>query len=263
MQTKRALMIMGSALALVSACGDDDDDGPIPALSVSDQSASGAGDVVTIQTLTSTEAGFVVIVQAVDDQPTAPAIGVRAIDAGDHTDVEIALERPAVDGESLYARLHVDANGNGVYEWTPGEALDPIVAVDGDDVKAEFTVTSTQPTIPVVLADDQPVTVDGNDKLLIVKSAITSTTGFVLIKAKPAGSETMSVGFAPLEAGLNAMVEVTVSSTTAPTAGTALEASLVVDTDGDGEYDPAVDEALIVDGEPVSVDFMISGVSTQ
>ena len=249
---RRVPLTLGIIGAAVSACGDDDE--LTPALAVIDQTPA-AVDVVTIESVTATEDGFVVIVQSVNDAASTPAIGVRAVTRGEQSNLTVALERPVVNNESLYARLHVDSDGDGNYEWVSGGSVDPIETVDGVNVQAEFSVTSTQPITPTVLADDQPLGESGGDNVLFVKSAVTSSAGFVLIQDQVTTSTLTVYGFASIAAGLNAVIEVALTET--PTAGDALEAAIHVDVNQNGTFEPEIDTPLMVDGDRVRSGFML------
>ncbi len=247
-------------LSVLVGCSDDDAE-PIRAeLSVADQSPEIA-DVVVIDRVAAPNDGFIAIVQSVNGQPSAPVIGLRDIDAGETSSVAVALERAVVDGESLYARLHADSDGDGEYEWTPSGTIDPIVVEDGAAVEAEFTVTSSRAVAPTVLADDQPIVTTGGEDTLTVKSVVTSTTGFVVIRTGVTISNTVFYGSEPITLGLNAMVPVTLTANESPAPDDVVEAVIHLDSDDDGVFDETVDEPFLLDGDRITAEFTIEAAA--
>ncbi len=253
MHLHRLLLGIGASTMLVTACGDDDSP-PLPrsAITVVNQTPT-TTDVVRIDEVLTQADGFIAIVQRVDGGPSDPTIGLAPITATVTTDLDVALERPVVGGETLYARLHVDSDEDGNYEWTPDGDVDPIVKYAGSDVIVAFTITSTTlPIAPSILVDDQDLA-----NTVTIKSAVTSTAGFVVVR-EDTTSDPLVYGVQAIEAGLNPVIAVALTATTAaPVANDSLEAIVIRDEDQDGEYDPAIDMPVMSDGEPVSTTFTV------
>ena len=256
MKLSNALPMIGIGLAGLTACGDSDDE---PAsLSVSNQALQEA-TVVEIDRIVATAPGFVAIVQSVDGQASIPPIGLRAVNAGESTNLTVALERAAFSGETLVATLHEDSNSDGEFGFPLDQSIDPAVLVDGSSVAATFTVTSTHGSGPVVLADDQRVAENSNDEPQVtVKSVVTSTAGFVTIEAQVSTSNPLLYGVAPVPVGLTAVLDVALTSTTAsPSPGDGLVATLYEDENDNGTFEPGVDSPVVVDGSTVSATFTV------
>jgi hypothetical protein len=80
---------------------------------------------------------WLVIHEDEDGSPGA-VIGTVAVEVGTSTDIVTVLTRPAVDGETLIAMLHMDMGEMGV--WEP-EMDTPVLDDEGMAVMDDFTVT--------------------------------------------------------------------------------------------------------------------------
>ncbi|MCL4860800.1 MAG: hypothetical protein KJZ93_15395 [Caldilineaceae bacterium] len=85
-------------------------------VTVGDQESDGAS--VTIASVTAAAAGWIVIHLDADGRP-GPVIGQSAVEAGENTDVVVALDPPLEEETALWAMLHVDEGVVGEYEF-PG-----------------------------------------------------------------------------------------------------------------------------------------------
>ncbi|MBD3334359.1 MAG: hypothetical protein GF355_02485 [Candidatus Eisenbacteria bacterium] len=108
-----------------------------PYVTPEDQTLDDLSTMVVIAE-TNLEAGGWVVIHEDEAGGPGPVIGHAAIDAGVDQDVMVALERPAVDGETLHAMLHIDEGVEGTYEF-PGP--DEPVVDEGEVVVAPFVVT--------------------------------------------------------------------------------------------------------------------------
>lgn len=255
-QTESLLLhlLLPSLVPFISACGDDDEQ-PAPFPLVVSSNANPGPDVVRLDEVNLEQPGIVAIVQEVDLLPTDPPIGLRALPRGRTADIDVALERKVLDGERLFARLHVDANQNGAYDWIRGGAHDPILLIDGQPVVLGFTVTSSLALEPSILVDNQ--TLAATDPTIVLKSVVTSSPGFAVIRPEVSTSTT-PLGLALVQSGLTPLLEVELSPQASPPAeGDRIEAALYIDTDEDGSFDPAQDAPALVDGEPVKGAFDI------
>ena len=260
MHLPKLFILSSLALAIAVGCGDDDDPPERrTAELIVDNQTPPAIDVVQIDRVYAKKAGFISIVQAKDGSATAPEIGLRTVAAGESENLTVAVERPLIDDEELYARLHEDSNGNGEFEWTPGGDLDPIVSVGAEPLERAFTITSTLPPIASILVDDQSVsTSTSGAEQLIVKSAVTSTISFIVIEDQVSTS-TKTYAAALIQPGLSVLLPVVLTST--PSAQAGLSATLYRDEDDDGVFDAATDVPILVEGEPVRALFMMEGAA--
>lgn len=106
-----------------------------PLVSVSTQAA---GTSVTVDKATLAKNGFIAI-HTDDKGKPGPVIGHSALlKAGPNTAIAVKLSRRTRNGETLYAMLHTDVNGNGAYEF-PGADV-PTTDSTGAVVSPSFTV---------------------------------------------------------------------------------------------------------------------------
>lgn len=112
--------------------------GPTASLMAGDQVIT--DNSVMVDSVTATQNGWVVIHEANPDGTLkgAPVIGKVQVNAGTTTNLRIPLDRPAVNGETLWPMLHIDAGTIGTYEF-PG--ADVPVTANGQVVMMEIMVT--------------------------------------------------------------------------------------------------------------------------
>jgi hypothetical protein len=114
---------------------------PTASITVSGQTP---GNAVTIDSVTLTEPGFIAIHTDQSGKP-GPVIGNSdLLPAGTFTGTSVKLTRRSKNGETLYAMLHTDVNGNGVYEF-PGVDV-PTVDSAGQSVTVPFTIGTASPS---------------------------------------------------------------------------------------------------------------------
>lgn len=108
----------------------DVDAGPVtPAVTVANQTLDDLSTIVTIAEADSDGPGWIVIHEQAGTDP-GQAIGHAHLDAGRNANVAVTLERPAVDGETLYAMLHTDGGTVGTFEG-PGDPDGPVSDASG------------------------------------------------------------------------------------------------------------------------------------
>jgi hypothetical protein len=147
------------ALVATGCSGDDDDDDAAETsettaapegdggdeaadLEVEDQTGDGA--TVTVAAVTLPTAGFIAVHGDADGSP-GPVVGHSdLLPAGESTDVTITLDEPLTASATLWPMVHVDANGNGTYDFAPPDVTDdgPATFADGDVavLPLEYTV---------------------------------------------------------------------------------------------------------------------------
>lgn len=140
-QTLLALL----AVAGLSAC-DGDDGTPIEALEplvvVAGQTLIDPAQVVISQVDVPAD-GWLAIHEDTGAGSFDGPIGFAAVRAGSNHDLTVTLSRDAVDGETLYAMLHVEAGEIGAFEF-PGPDV-PWFADGGAPIAPSFEVSVPLP----------------------------------------------------------------------------------------------------------------------
>ena len=141
MKQIQTFFVILSLFALLTACVSAQDS--TPSVTVSDQAVDGS---VTVESVVAEQEGFIVIhrADATGDAPLAPSsIGHAPVSTGDNADVAVTLDESVSEGDTLFAMLHTDSNGNGVYEFGPNSTdVDTPVTVDGEVVVQSFVAES-------------------------------------------------------------------------------------------------------------------------
>ncbi|MBP6788195.1 MAG: hypothetical protein KA170_11445 [Candidatus Promineofilum sp.] len=185
--------------------------------------------------------GWLVILADDDGEPGEP-IGQTALAGGVHANVAITVD-PQLATETLYARLHLDAGTEGVFEY-PGED-EPYAGEPGTTFAVELQLPR-----PIVEAAEQTV---GESNIVTVARVELLEPGWVAIHVDDDGQAGAVIGGVRLEAGLYENVPVTIDRRYAtPT----LHAVLHED---DGEIGllefPDGDQPLLFNGQPVVAAF--------
>jgi hypothetical protein len=166
----------------------------VPSVSVSNQLVLGHG--VRINSVYSEGPGFVVIHQDGGGSP-GPVAGQAAVSAGWTYNLEVEID-PTLATPTMFAMLHVDDGTVGVYEFDGASGLDNPVSVNGQVVTPSFTVE-------LIDAHDQFLAGD----TVTVATVVTQQAGWLVIHAGDAGTFGPVLGQAPLQAGTNNNVVVT------------------------------------------------------
>lgn len=211
-----------------------------PRIEMDDQSLDDSGELTAAE-VALPGPGWLVIL-ADDDGEAGDPIGQTPLAGGVHAGVTVSVD-PKLATETLYARLHLDAGAEGVFEY-PGED-EPYADVP----ETTFAVTLQLPR-PVVEAAEQNV---GEDNVATVARAELLEPGWVAIHADDNGQAGAVIGGVRLEPGTHENVPVTIDRRYAtPT----LHAVLHED---DGEVGvlefPASDPPLLINGQPVIASF--------
>ncbi len=172
----RTVAAISAAAALtVAACGGDDDDtagnspptaastqpsdepapdstggtaepgGNAPAMqpaAISIDPQDGDGTTITVASVDLPAPGFVAVHGDAGGSP-GPVIGTSdLLAAGTSTDVVISLAEPLTTDTTVFPMVHIDTDGNGVYEFGTVDGVDgPGVTADGDVAVEPATIT--------------------------------------------------------------------------------------------------------------------------
>lgn len=147
-RTHRRLVTLVAAASLVAAaCGGDDDssgDTTVAATSaevattpssISAGEQASDGSTIVVASINLPSAGFIAVHGDADGAP-GPVIGnSELLPAGDSTDVVITLDTPLTTSGTVYPMVHIDIDGDGVYEFAPpDETTDSPGSTAGGDV---------------------------------------------------------------------------------------------------------------------------------
>ena len=234
-----------------------------PSVTVSDQAPIPSNEVV-VDEVVAADAGWMVIHEENDAGDSFGAvIGHAEVSDGINEDVMVSLDRDIVDGETLYAMLHVDDPADGDYTFDPDDNApeDPPVASGGDVVVESFSVFEPGDA-PTVTGVDQTLELT---TMVNVASAHVIDDGFMVIHEHDpvAGGPGAVIGHGPVDAG--AQSDIVVALDRPVEDGEKLHAMLHEDTGSIGDYefdgsagspDPPVTDSngdIVVDDFEVSV----------
>ena len=211
-----------------------------PRIEMDDQPLDDSGELTAAEVALPVP-GWLVVLADDDGEPGDP-IGQTPLAGGVHANVAVTVA-PELATETLYARLHLDAGAEGVFEY-PGE--DELY--EGAP-EVTFAVELQLPR-PVVEAIEQTV---GEDNVASVARAELLEPGWVAIHADDDGRAGAVLGGVRLEAGTYENVAITIDRRYGtPTLHAVLhedegEVGVLEFPDGDGP--------LLVNGQPVTVSF--------
>lgn len=157
---KRLVVVLFATMLFASACGSDDgstaaddataddaaDDAAAPVTgpaTIAADDQSGDGTTVTVASVSLPIDGFVVIHGDNGGAPGAVIGWSDLLPAGDSTGVEVTLNT-AIDADAtVFPMAHVDANGNGLYEFMPPDVVIDVPATTADGDVAVLPVSYT------------------------------------------------------------------------------------------------------------------------
>jgi hypothetical protein len=211
-----------------------------PRVAMDDQPLDDSGELTAAEVALPAP-GWLVVLADDDGEPGEP-IGQTALAGGVHANVAVTVD-PQLATETLYARLHLDAGTEGVFEYA-GED-EPYAGEPG----TTFTVELQLPR-PVVEAAEQNV---GENNVATIVRVELLEPGWVVIHADDDGQAGAAIGAVRLEAGAYDNVPITLDRRYAtPTLHVVLH-------EDDGEPGllefPEADRPLLVNGQPVTATF--------
>ncbi|MCB9729608.1 MAG: hypothetical protein H6746_14160 [Deltaproteobacteria bacterium] len=237
-----------AALALSFALSACDDGGTkvgdtLPSVVVSDQSLLTPRAVVVDSVATPVD-GWIVIHEDDGSGAFGDVIGYAPVAAGTSVDVGVTLDRDAVNGETLYAMLHIDGGEIGTYEF-PGSDV-PATTASGDIIAPAFEVLDggAGPVVPSVTVVDQAVSPANS---VVVAQVVSDGPGFIVIHEDDgSGSFGAVIGHAAVVSGANLDVRVTLERDASN--GETLYAMLHTDAGTVGTYEFPGPDGPVMDG---------------
>ena len=258
---RKLLIVLSLLILLLAACSTanpeanttSENEEPVvftPSINVSDQDVSGGS--VTIDTVTSSQLGWMVIHAEADGGP-GPVIGYTQVQEGENQDVAVDIDLDAAT-DKLFAMLHIDAGITGTYEF-PGDdvpaKMDDAVVVKpfnvtlpetADEEQAEDTITFN----PSISVTDQ----DAAGGSVTIESVTSAQLGWMVIHAESDGGPGPVIGYTQVQEGENTDVTVDIDL---DAASEKLFAMLHIDAGTAGTYEfpgddvPAkVEDAVVV-----------------
>lgn len=108
-------------------------------VTASDQSV--ANGVVSAESITANENGWLVVHRTDAEMKPGPVVGYAPIRAGETQDVAAILQEDVAPGDMLMLMVHAEEGGmeTGVFEYTLGAKEDGPIRVDGDLVMTVIT----------------------------------------------------------------------------------------------------------------------------
>ncbi len=173
---------------------------PIPQVSVSDQEVTLDG-LVHVENVFAVKRGWLVL-HALRDGEIGPALGQISVVAGANEDLAVPIRWREASSE-LLAVLHEDAEQPGGF----AASQDLPVLVAGKPVSAQFAVTLP----PDIAVYDQPIT----DGIITVERASSPGQGWIVVYTAEEEGLGIIIGFAPLRAGVNELVDIEIVETAA------------------------------------------------
>ncbi|MBC7813830.1 MAG: hypothetical protein H7175_21925 [Burkholderiales bacterium] len=204
-----------------------------------------AGDTVTIATVVTQQAGWLVI-HAGDANTFGPVLGQTQIQAGTSNNVVVSIQQ---DGRTpvLWPMTHVDTGAVGQYEFGIVEGADAPVVILGE--------IATLPiwTVPHIRAYGQAsLPGDGQvaSNVFEVESVLAQVPGFLVVHNEQNGTFGPVAGFAPVPAGLTEELSIPIDPAVATPR---LWPMLHVDDTTVGQYEfgtvQGADAPVLVNGE--------------
>jgi hypothetical protein len=246
MNTKISVSVLALALAL-GGCGGSNSTTPQPDASISaqEQTANPANHVVVTEVV-ALSAGWLVIHES-DGATFGPVIGHAAAPKGTSHNLAVTLSRDVIEGETLYAMLHVDAGQAGVFEF-PGVDV-PATDRSNDIVMRAFVVHLPGVITASITAANQ--TLSQLSTVVTVSAATSDGPGWAVIHESVSGAPGAILGHAHLNSGPSANVVVTLDRPAV--GGEELIAMLHVDAGAVGTFEfPGVDIPA-VDGQSQTI----------
>jgi len=194
--------------------------------------------------------GWVVIHAQSAEGMVGAVIGFRAVNTGTSENVMVPIDLKTTT-PTLYAMLHMDSGEVGVYEFGTVEGADAPVA-------GEQTMVNPSFNIDLVHAHDMFV---GDDNMFKIPYVIAQKDGFLVVHSGDRSAPGPVLGFAPVTAGVNTDVMVTLEGDVTPFVWPMLH----VDDGTIGEYNfgtvEGEDGPVVVDGVVAMAPIVVNGPS--
>jgi hypothetical protein len=253
---------LSTAMIFIS-CSDDDDGGTPPVIdptgSIMVEDHSLMNGMVTINNVVISDDGWLVIYRDNVGAVGTEIIGYTHIDAGTHDDVTVELDEDVVDGETLWAALHVDDDDDGEFDWDGSTGTDVPIRTGVAHVAESFIVTVDSNS---VTAENQSI---GDDNSITVSNVMLEEAGWIVVHNDEDGNPGEVLGVSDLiTAGSHNNVVIDLGDSEV-NVGDTLWIMLHTDTGTAGEYefDPESDDDFdlpILDGDnqPVMISITVT-----
>lgn len=176
-QTTEATTTTAAPTTTTVAATTTEPDGPStgPA-DITFESQTSNGESITIASVTLPTDGYVVVHADADGTPGAVIGWSDLLPEGTSTDVTVTFEEPLTETQTVFPMAHIDANGNGEYEFFPPDDTTDIpatfedgsVAVVGGEVTVETGEASAEPGLAVASSDLGDIVTDADGFTLYV-----------------------------------------------------------------------------------------------
>ena len=217
----------------------------LPSVQVRQQVLTEEG-LITIDSVSIPEAGWLAVYRAVDGEPDE-ILGYQALPPGTTSPVTLDIEAREAS-PTLIARLHMDSGTSGKFEY-PGTDL-PFENGAGETM-ATFEVDIQLP-LPAIDVTDQVV---ATDSLVSIGSVFALEPGWLVIHSLTNGKIGPAIGQVPVDAGQNEDLFLAIRR---QVASTKLMAILHEDKERPGGFDPQADLPVISEGVPVIEEFEVT-----
>ena len=150
-------------VTITIAANEPADEGAAPAMSpsaITFEAQESNGSMITIAAVELPAAGFVAVHADGGGSP-GPVIGVSdLLPAGASTEVMVMLSEPLSGTATVFPMVHIDTDGNGIYEFGTAEGVDgPGTTADGDVAVVGGDVTVTDDGTSAAPAEGDTITI--------------------------------------------------------------------------------------------------------
>lgn len=154
----------------------ESDGPPTGPADISFESQTSDGTAITVSSVTLPTDGYVVVHADADGTPGAVIGYSDLLPEGTSTDVTVTFDEPLTESQTVFPMAHIDANGNGEYEFFPPDDTTDIpatfddgsVAVVGGEVTVESGEATAEQSLAVASSDLGDIVTDAEGFTLYV-----------------------------------------------------------------------------------------------
>lgn len=160
----------------VAATTTDPDGPPTGPADIAFEGQMSDGTSITVSSVTLPTDGYVVVHADADGTPGAVIGHSELLPEGTSTDVTVTFDDPLTESQVVFPMAHIDANGNGEYEFfppddatdVPATSEDGSVAVVGGEVTVESGEAAAEQTLALASSDLGDIVTDAEGFSLYV-----------------------------------------------------------------------------------------------